>query len=193
MYSRGSSSESSPERPFRACLPPRRNHRHRRRRLWRIAPCASIVSPRRDTSTPRFPERVRAGSGGGGRPPATVSSMRVGSIALAVLQTLAHVDPSVMPAHRVIPVDVPEAIPVTTIAVADLPNDWRRTPPSSNLRKIGKDWLDAGETALMQVPSVIVPEESSYLVNPLHADFTRLAIRAPAPFEIDRRLFRPSS
>ena len=115
------------------------------------------------------------------------------SIALAVLETLVHVDPSVMPAHRVIPVDVPEAIPVTTIAVADLPEDWRRTPPSSSLRAIGKDWLDAGETALMRVPSVIVPEEPNYLINPLHADFTQLAIHAPAPFEIDARLLGPSS
>ena len=115
------------------------------------------------------------------------------SIALAVLETLVHVDPSVMPAHRVIPVDIPEAVPVTTVAVADLPDHWRRTPPSPSLRKIGKAWLDAGETAVMQVPSAIVPEESNYLVNPLHADFARLAIHAPAPFEIDRRLFRPSS
>ena len=51
------------------------------------------------------------------------------SIALAVLETLVHVDPSVMPAHRVIAVDIPEAIPVTVASVADLPDDWRRTPP----------------------------------------------------------------
>ena len=115
------------------------------------------------------------------------------SIALAVLETLVHVDASVMPTHRVIPVDVPEDIPVTAIAVADLPSDWRRTPPSLRLREIGKAWLDAGETALMQVPSVIVPEESNYLVNPLHSDFAQLAIHVPAPFEIDRRLFGPTS
>jgi len=114
------------------------------------------------------------------------------SIALAVLETLVHVDPSVMPAHRVIAVDVPDAIPITSISMADLPDDWRSTPPSATLRDLGKAWLDAGETALMQVPSVIVPEESNCLVNPLHADFSRLAISSPAPFKIDRRLFRPS-
>ena len=81
---------------------------------------------------------------------------------------------------------------MTAIAVADLPNDWRRTPPSLKLREIGKAWLAAGETALMQVPSVIVPEEPNYLVNPLHPDFAQLAIRLPAPFEIDRRLFGPT-
>ena len=116
-----------------------------------------------------------------------------GSIALAVLETLVHVDASVMPAHRVIAVDVPETMPVTTIAVGELPNDWRRTPPPSMLRELGKAWLDAGETALMQVPSVIVPEEPNFLLNPLHADFSRLLIHPPAPFEIDRRLFAPSS
>ena len=114
------------------------------------------------------------------------------SIALAVLETLVHVDPSVMPTHRVIAVDVPEDIPVTAIAVADLPDDWRRTPPSLKLKEIGKAWLDVGETALMQVPSVIVPEEPNYLLNPLQPDFTQLAIRAPAQFEIDRRLFGPT-
>ena len=131
--------------------------------------------------------------GGRWTPPGYRVVHAASSIALAVLETLVHVDPSVMPAHRVIPVDIPEAIPVTTIEVADLPDDWRRTPPSLSLRKIGKAWLDAGETAVMQVPSVIVPEESNYLVNPLHADFTQLAIRAPAPFGIDGRLFGPSS
>ena len=98
-----------------------------------------------------------------------------------------------MPAHRVIAVDVPETIPVTTIAVGDLPNDWRRTPPPSTLRQLGKVWFDAGETALMQVPSVIVPEEPNFLINPLHADFSRLVIHPPAPFEFDRRLFAPFS
>lgn len=131
--------------------------------------------------------------GGRWTPPGYRVVHAASSIALAVLETLVHVDPSVMPAHRVIPVDIPEAIPVTTIEVADLPDDWRRTPPSLSLMEIGKAWLDAGETAVMQVPSVIVPEESNYLVNPLHADFTQLAMHAPAPFEIDGRLFRPSS
>ena len=114
------------------------------------------------------------------------------SIALAVLETLVHVDPSVMPAHRVIAVDIPEAIPVTATSIADLPDDWRRTPPPSRLRELGKAWLDAGETALLRVPSVIVPEEPNYLINPRHADFLRLVIHPPAPFEIDRRLFAPS-
>ena len=115
-----------------------------------------------------------------------------GSIALAMLETLVHVDASVMPAHRVIAVDVPETMPVTTIAVEELPDNWRHTPPPLMLMELGKAWLDAGDTALTQVPSVIVPEEPNFLINPLHADFSRLVIHPPAPFEIDRRLLGPS-
>ena len=55
---------------------------------------------------------------------------------------------------------------MTAVAVGDLPDDWRPTPPSSMLTELGKAWLDAGETAPMQVPSVIVPEEPDSLVNP---------------------------
>ena len=97
-----------------------------------------------------------------------------------------------MPAHRVIAVDVPETMPVTTIAVGELPDNWRHTPLPLMLRELGKAWLDAGDTALMQVPSVIVPEEPNFLISPLHADFSRLVIHPPAPFEIDRRLLGPS-
>ena len=154
-------------------------------RIWRLTASRYVDTAFSGEGTRRV--------GGRWTPPGYRVVHAAGSIALAMLETLVHVDPSVMPAHRVIPVDIPEAVPVTTIAVADLPDDWRRTPPSSGLRKMGKAWLDAGETALMQVPSVIVPEESNYLVNPLHADFTQLAIHAPAPFEIDRCLFGPFS
>ena len=154
-------------------------------RIWRL-------------TASRYVDTAFSGEGtrrvGGRWTPAGYSAVHAASsIALAVLETLVHVDPSVMPAHRVIAIDVAQAMPVTTIAVADLPSDWRRTPPPSVLRELGKAWLDAGETALMRVPSVIVPEEPNYLVNPRHANFLRLAIHPPAPFEFDRRLCGPLS
>ncbi len=115
-----------------------------------------------------------------------------GSIALAVLETLVHTGPSVMPSHRVMAVDVPDTVPVAAIEPADLPDHWRRTPPPPALQALGKAWLEAGETALLALPSAIIPRESSYLINPRHSDFPRLVIHPPDPFEIDRRLFRSS-
>ena len=154
-------------------------------RIWRLTASRYVDSAFSGEGTRRI--------GGRWTPVGYCAVHAAGSIALAVLETLVHVNATVMPAHRVIAVDVPESMSVTTITVGELPGDWRRIPPPSMLGELGKAWLDAGETALMRVPSVIVPEEPNFLINPLHADFSRLEIHPPAPFEIDRRLFAPSS
>ena len=70
------------------------------------------------------------------------------SVALAVLETLAHADWSVMPAHCVIAVEVPSSVPITSVDFGTLPPDWRATPPPASIQRIGRDWLDAGETVL---------------------------------------------
>ena len=56
--------------------------------------------------------------------------------------------------------------------------------------KRGDLWVASGGSAVLRVPSVIVPGESNYLLNPGHADFRRLRIGAPASFPFDARLLR---
>ncbi len=113
------------------------------------------------------------------------------SVALAVLETLVHTAVNSIPSQRVIAVDVPDTLPLETVAVADLPDDWRRSPPPPALPNIGRTWLDAGRTAILRAPSAIVPLEFNYLLNPRHPDFGRFRIHEPDPFEIDKRLFAP--
>ena len=121
-------------------------------------------------------------------PPGYPAVYTASSIALAVLEILVHTDASVMPTHRVIRVTVPDTVNTTVIDPAELPDDWRQTPAPPALRTIGKTWLDAGETAILEVPSAIVPQESNYVLNPLHADFKRLSIGKADPFALDTRL-----
>ena len=111
------------------------------------------------------------------------------SIALAVLETLVHTAVDSIPSHHVIAVDVPGDVAVDVLPAATLPGGWRRTPPPSALQELGRVWLDVSRTAILQVPSAIVPLEFNYLLNPDHGDFKRLLIREPAPFRIDKRLF----
>ena len=115
------------------------------------------------------------------------------SVALAVLETLVHTGVRSMPSQRVIAVDVPDTLPVTTVDVATLPDHWRRTPPSRALRDIGEAWLDADRSVILRVPSAIVPIEFNYLLNPRHPACGRLGIHEPESFEIDKRLYRPAS
>jgi RES domain-containing protein len=50
--------------------------------------------------------------------------------------------------------------------------------------------LRRGQTAVLQVPSAIVAEEWNFLLNPLHADFRKIVLSAPKPFDFDRRVAR---
>jgi len=61
------------------------------------------------------------------------------------------------------------------------------------LADIGSDWIDAGRSAVLAVPSVIVPQELNFLLNPRHPQFKRIRIGRPQSFYFDPRLWRHDS
>lgn len=113
------------------------------------------------------------------------------SLALAALETFVHLDPELLPADYVASAaDLPGQLRLTRILLADLPVDWRRYPAPDVLRRIGSDWLRAGKTAVLAVPSVVVPQEENYLLNPEHKDFIRIVRHVAVPFQFDPRLWK---
>ena len=56
--------------------------------------------------------------------------------------------------------------------------------------RYGSAWLRRARTAVLEVPSVIVPSERNYLLNPRHPDFARLRIGRPTPFVFDPRMWK---
>lgn len=77
---------------------------------------------------------------------------------------------------------------VERLAAAELPENWRSEPPAKKLRDIGDAWVREKRSAVLAVPSVIIPEELSYLLNPAHPDFKKIAVGKPSPFNFDPRL-----
>lgn len=111
------------------------------------------------------------------------------SVALAVLETLVHVDRDLMPADRVqVGIDVPDDLEVLPVEVAQLPRDWRSYPGPSRLQRIGDEWLEAATTPLLQVPSAVIASEANYLLNPRHPDLARVGVASVEPFSYDLRL-----
>lgn len=111
------------------------------------------------------------------------------TLALALVETLVHLPSDVLPAFTAIPCGFDAAM-VTTIAEEELPDDWRVTPPPSSTMAIGDEWVRSGRSLALKVPSVVVPTEYNYLLNPAHVDFARVRIGAPSPFPFDERLLR---
>lgn len=100
--------------------------------------------------------------------------------ALAVLEVRVHLDlpPSLLPADFVL----------AQIDCGALASDRIDALPV-NPREIGDSWLASSTTALMEVPSFIVPESSNVLVNPAHVDAQSIRIVSIRPFVFDERLW----
>ena len=111
-----------------------------------------------------------------------------GSKALAVLEVLVHLDVG-RPLPRLVAftfkVD-PKLI--DRLDAARLPRQWRTARGLATTQRIGDRWLAAGDALVLAVPSVVVPEELNYVLNPAHPAFRRLEFGRPIPFLLDPRL-----
>jgi RES domain-containing protein len=52
---------------------------------------------------------------------------------------------------------------------------------------------DDGTALALVVPSVIVPQETNYVLNIRHAQFAQLRVAGPEPFSFDERLWQSRS
>lgn len=77
---------------------------------------------------------------------------------------------------------------VSVLGEDALPRDWRRSPPPSSTQRAGDDWVRSGRSAVLRVPSVLVPREFNYLFNPWHPAFASVRIAGPEPLTFDERL-----
>ena len=76
-------------------------------------------------------------------------------------------------------------------AVTDPPPGWRARPYSPRIRALGDEWINAGASLALLVPSALAEEEWNVLVNPAHPHFARLHVLAIHPLVVDPRLRSP--
>jgi RES domain-containing protein len=71
---------------------------------------------------------------------------------------------------------------------ARLPRDWQVEPPPASAKQLGDAWVRQSRSAVLALPSIIIPDELNYLLNPAHPDSKHIIIGKPAPFAFDPRL-----
>ena len=109
---------------------------------------------------------------------------------LAVLEILVHLQHAPLLQNYVLfRVDFEEAI-VGPLDQSTLPRNWRAYPAPLTLRAIGDQWVADGRSAVLRVPSAIVPLEHLFLLNPQHTEFPRIKVGQPQPFSLDTRLLK---
>lgn len=75
---------------------------------------------------------------------------------------------------------------------AVVPHNWQQEPAPSETKSLGDDWAMKATSAVLKVPSVVVPSESNYLLNPSHPDYRHIQINPGQPIRFDPRLFKKS-
>lgn len=110
------------------------------------------------------------------------------SASLALLEVLVHVgSSSLLPSYSLIAAVVDDRL-VERIGEDDLPGAWRSSPPPPALQLLGDEWIASGRSAVLAVPSVVVPWESNFLLNPAHPGLATIAIEEPRRLDVDERL-----
>lgn len=111
------------------------------------------------------------------------------SRALATLEVSVHLDLSEdLPIDRhYVEIEIPDDILMQEVEIDDLPKGWDSKPPSLITQIIGDDFVEQSASAVLRVPSSIVPQESNYLINPNHPDSKRIIVKKTSPMIFDPR------
>ncbi|MBI5327029.1 MAG: RES family NAD+ phosphorylase [Deltaproteobacteria bacterium] len=88
-----------------------------------------------------------------------------------------------------IQVHIPQNVRIDKVRAHVLPADWRSEPAPNSTKEMGSGWLEAARFAVLKVPSVIVPVEYNYVLNPSHPDFKEIKISKSEPYCLDQRMW----
>jgi RES domain-containing protein len=146
-------------------------------RIWRISNHAGLSG----MGGVRFSARWHSK----GRPILYAAEHPAGALA----EFLAHLDLEDIPtSFQLITIDVDGIPAAITIKPEDLAPDWAANRTTT--RAAGDRWLQGGESLLLRVPSVLVPDAFNVLINPPHPDTIKMRIVKTEKVPLDRRFAR---
>jgi RES domain-containing protein len=116
-----------------------------------------------------------------------------GSLALSCLEILAHKSGASLASgdFSVSIIKIDDSMKVIEISIEKLQgiNDrWHKVINYPITQEIGDNWLRNRESPILKVPSAIIDLEYNYLLNPDHADFSKIEIVSVSKFTFDPRL-----
>lgn len=152
--------------------------------LWRIA-----------TDTRNYEAHDTSGAGaaisaGRWNAPGTPMLYCAMNPSLACLETMVHLG-ATLPLNRyLVSLEVPHAVwaKASKRTAASLPVGWEAIPEGIVSVRVGEDWVKAASSAILLVPSAIVPEDIVVLINPQHPDAAGITAKKLRKWLYDPRL-----
>jgi RES domain-containing protein len=112
------------------------------------------------------------------------------SRSLALLETLAHTPAKMLEVkvYHLITLAVPDNLVTQKVAVRNLQDGWDAPDTRPFTKKIGDAFLTEKKYLMMQVPSVMMPEEMNYVINPMHTDMKQVKLVNKRRIDFDKRV-----
>ena len=125
--------------------------------------------------------------GGRWNPVGTEAIYASASRSLAALEVLVQF--SILPRDYVLTeIHISPSIKMETLREDVLPPDWQALSPIPATQEIGRLWATELRSAVLIVPSSILPAEQNFIINPKHPGFAQIKFMPSKPFGFDPRL-----
>jgi RES domain-containing protein len=89
---------------------------------------------------------------------------------------------------RLLTINIPDNIKIAEIRLDNLEPGWKDYETFPYTQNIGNEWVKNNETAVLKVPSAIIPQEYNYLLNPNHPNFSKIELIGNRSFIFDHRI-----
>lgn len=111
------------------------------------------------------------------------------SRSLAILEMLVHFDKKEqLPQDRIlVEIELPDKLTIKSVHENNLPEHWKISPAPRVLTTFYTQMVDDKKHIALAVPSVIVPQEYNYVINPNHPDCSKVKVRKWELLHLDER------
>lgn len=107
---------------------------------------------------------------------------------LALLESVVHLSRIPVVEYCMICLEIPDTN-IKKVNITELPYNWYFNPCPQDIAIIGDHFIKQNKYLGMEVPSVVIPEETNVLLNPNHADFSEVKVAYKRKIPIDQRFF----
>ncbi len=118
------------------------------------------------------------------------------SIALATLETAVHLEADDLPLNRyLVAIDIPPAIWKAREIYSEktAPAGWDALPAALTSVAFGDRWIAEKRSAVIELPSVVVPDERNVLINPAHREAKKITATIIRKWLYDGRLLKTTA
>ena len=113
-------------------------------------------------------------------------------LSLCVLEVFVHLPRAWrddMAVFEAVCLSIPDDAGTTHISLAELKAMLAAPDPHATCRAVGDRWVAAGHDLVLAAPSVIIPEELNFMLNPAHRRMREVTIVSTRQFRFDTRRF----